>query len=81
MALQAIEPAGRPVSVKKPKSLAAGQSGGTAQPTSSKAVPAKAVPAKAAFGAAPAATVSLSAQAQASAIKHGNDPDGLQDGK
>ena len=42
--------------------------------------PAKALPA---FGSTPAAAVSLSAQAQAKAyaIKHGRDPDGVQDGK
>ena len=42
--------------------------------------PAKAPPA---FGSTPATAVSLSAQAQAKAyaIKHGRDPDGVQDGK
>ena len=35
------------------------------------------------FGSTPATAVSLSAQAQAKAyaIKHGRDPDGVQDGK
>ncbi len=42
-----------------------------------------AVKAAPAFGSAPSAAVSITAQAQAKAyaIKHGHDPDGIQDGK
>ena len=69
------------------------QSAGQASPSSTAQAVSSALPvtteapkASASFGSAPAAAVSLSAQAKvaqakALAIKTGHDPDGIQDGK